>query len=738
MNTDQTPIQHSSYNLRDFLTILFRRWKILAYFTAGVVAITLVSLITSPPQYEVSASILLKKERARVPLAPTESSINVYDELREEDINSEVSILTSRFLIERTLENLGISNKPEQQGPQSIVERLASALGRVLGQKKAPSFNSMVLSAMKSLKVEPLSKSNIINLSFVSDDPVWAKRFMETLIRLYQDRRTELHDFPGAKPFFKSRMVEAAARLESAENAMQSFLSTSGLTIIDGPVGTDLLEAEKRKTLETYRAFDMQLKQTEMEAYTLQTRINKLKSQIADESARLQRNLLESQKAKLIAEIDDLSKQEAQLLKEYSELQTQRKKVTKNFKKIRELEDKLRGLLLDSRRRTDVSISKEELDKEVNALYEQLAELGQLKRYDLNVGHEASPHEELETRIIDAEVKLSGLRERKKLLTAQLATYQHPEVVDTKLAQYAHKGYSNDQRVGSRKDSLVSNGNLMSHEGKPSVNSTAPNTGSDPVWQLIEKTQEKLSAATEQLKINTRELMAPVFQKLVAQLVSSDEELEGVMAKRQALDKQVRAYGQLLSSLNRKSGRLKELDRKLKLAQNAYLTYTKKYDTATISAEMTKQRLINTSVSEPPSASLTPIGMSKLAKLALSMIMGIVGGLGLVLFAEYVDHTITTGEDLERRVGLVHLASIGEGEISGVLATGIHEVPATVQAGPVSPNNKLFLVREGAVPSSRMSPVNVGKHTRTAQPHNNTIEQAIDKLSANLGGAPFP
>jgi len=93
--------------------------------------------------------------------------------------------------------------------------------------------------------------------------------------------------------------------------------------------------------------------------------------------------------------------------------------------------------------------------------------------------------------------------------------------------------------------------------------------------------------------------------------------------------------------------------------------------------------------------------MSKLAKLALSMIMGIVGGLGLVLFAEYVDHT-------------------------------------TVQAGPVSPNNKLFIVREGAVPSSRMSPVNVGKHIRTAQPHNNTIEQAIDKLSANLGGAPFP
>lgn len=730
MITDQAQIRHASYSLRDFLTILFRRWRILAYFTAGVVVITLISMIASSPQYEVSASILLKKDRARVPLAPTESSVNVYDELREEDINSEVSILTSRFLIERTLEELGISNKPVKRDTQSILTRLALTLGLVPGKKESPSFDSMVQWAMKSLNVEPLPKSNIIKLSFISDDPVWAKRFLETLIRRYQDRRTELHDFPGAKPFFKSRMVEAVARLESAENAMQAFLSDSSLTIIDGPAGTDLLETEKRKTLETYRAFDMQLKQTETEAYTLQTRINKIKSQIVEESTRLQRNLLGSQKAKLIAEIDDISKREAELLKEYDELQTQRNKVTKNFKKIRQLEDKLRGLLLDSRRRTDVTITKEELDKEVDTIYERLADLGQLKRYDLNVGHEASPHEELETRIIDTEVKLSGLRERKKLLTAQLATYQHSEAMETKLVQQAPTEYSNDRPVENGKENVVDKGDLGPHQGKLSVSSTAPNRESDSVWQLIEKTQEKLSAATQQLKINTQELMVPVFQKLVAQLISSEEELEGVMAKRQSLDKQVRAYGQLLSSLNRKASRLKELDRKLKLAQNAYLTYTKKYETATISVEMTKERLINTSVSEPPSVPLAPIGVGKLAKLAFSLAMGIAGGLGFILFAEYIDHTIATGEELERRVGLVHLASIGEGEINGVFATGIHEVPATVQASSVRPHNKLFIVQEETPPSSRLNPVNAGKYIKTAQP-SNTIEQAIDKLLIN-------
>jgi capsular polysaccharide biosynthesis protein len=47
--------------------------------------------------------------------------------------------------------------------------------------------------------------------------------------------------------------------------------------------------------------------------------------------------------------------------------------------------------------------------------------------------------------------------------------------------------------------------------------------------------------------------------------------------------------------------------------------------------------------------------------LLAALLFGVAGGLGLAFGVEYyLDHTFTTGEEMERRLGLVHLASIPE------------------------------------------------------------------------------
>jgi len=645
---------HSAYGLRDFLTMLFRRWHVLAYCTGGAVLVAVVGIIFSTPEYKVIAKVLLNAERAYLPLAPTESPVNVYSQVRLEDVNSEVAILTSRSLVGEALKALGVGNEPPKGYSKPLWVRALSVLRRAMGKKEQDYFSGMIEWAADSLQVEPLPKSNVLVVSFISDDPVWAAKFLEVLIKQYQVRRSKLYESPGAPAFFKTQRDKAARKLEAKENALDDFLAEAGVTMIDKPAGADLLEAEKHAALTSHQHFDTQLKESDVQAEKLRSQITKVSAQIVDESMRLERNLLKREKAKHAVELEGLKIDEAGLMKEHDELQLQRKKVANNLKKIRALEDKLRHLLLNANLDPDAT-NKEENMKEIRALYTQLADLGQLKRYDLATGGDTSLHEELESRIVDSEVKLSGVRERIKRLEKDLAAYDSDGRPDEPLPGLA---------ASTRKI--------------------------DNIWQTIEHIRRELGEAAARLNLNDQEQIAPVFQTLVAQLVQYEAELAGAVAKREALERQVKTTSELLADLNRKGSRLKKLDRELKLAQAAYLKFNEKYKMAVISGAMTDQRLGNASIAQPPTIPSSPAGMGKSMKLISSVVIGLMGGFGLMLVFQSMDHTISTREELERRLGLVHLASIGEGDTEGAMATGVFEALALQALSSADSDNEML------------------------------------------------
>jgi capsular polysaccharide biosynthesis protein len=50
----------------------------------------------------------------------------------------------------------------------------------------------------------------------------------------------------------------------------------------------------------------------------------------------------------------------------------------------------------------------------------------------------------------------------------------------------------------------------------------------------------------------------------------------------------------------------------------------------------------------------------------IALLIGITGGLGLAFGVEsYLDHSFTNGDEIERRLGLVHVASIPDGACGG-------------------------------------------------------------------------
>ena len=99
--------------------------------------------------------------------------------------------------------------------------------------------------------------------------------------------------------------------------------------------------------------------------------------------------------------------------------------------------------------------------------------------------------------------------------------------------------------------------------------------------------------------------------------------------------------------------------REARAAEEAYMLYQKKHEEARISAAMDQQKIVNVSIAQPAQRPLKPVGRKAL-NLLLGLLLGAIGGLGFAFVAEYLDHSFTTGRDLEARLGMPLLGAIPE------------------------------------------------------------------------------
>jgi uncharacterized protein involved in exopolysaccharide biosynthesis len=153
----------------------------------------------------------------------------------------------------------------------------------------------------------------------------------------------------------------------------------------------------------------------------------------------------------------------------------------------------------------------------------------------------------------------------------------------------------------------------------------------------------------------------PIHQNLKAGLVETEAQLAGTRGRIESLRGQVADCRRDLETLNVNAFKLEILRRDQQAAEDEYLLYRRKHEEARISEAMDREKLVNVSIAEPAQVPLRPIQRNLMLTLVAAILFGIIGGLGLAFVVEYLlDHTFTTGEEMERRLGLVHLASIPE------------------------------------------------------------------------------
>ena len=151
----------------------------------------------------------------------------------------------------------------------------------------------------------------------------------------------------------------------------------------------------------------------------------------------------------------------------------------------------------------------------------------------------------------------------------------------------------------------------------------------------------------------------PLFTELRGELLRAEAILDGTEARVASLRSQVNEYRKELDILNRNSFDLESLNREARAAEEDYQLYRKKYEEARMSAAMDQEKFINVTVAEPAQMPLKPEPRDFMMKFFLALVIGVLGGVSLAFGVEnYVDHSFTTAADLEKRLGIPHLASI--------------------------------------------------------------------------------
>src|SRR5580704_6176442 len=164
----------ASPTLRDFLAMAFRHRRLITLAFVGIFIGAVLAAILLPAQYEAHTMFLVKHERVD-PVVTSEPNAMPQlssDVVSEEDLNSEVELIKSRDLLQKVVETCGL-----QLSKRSFWNSfLPSMAGRTdLRIPKA------VRSLEADLKVEPLKKSNLIEVTYASTDPELSARVLTTL-----------------------------------------------------------------------------------------------------------------------------------------------------------------------------------------------------------------------------------------------------------------------------------------------------------------------------------------------------------------------------------------------------------------------------------------------------------------------------------------------------------------------------------------------------------------------------
>ncbi|MFZ0738892.1 MAG: Wzz/FepE/Etk N-terminal domain-containing protein [Candidatus Acidiferrales bacterium] len=258
--------------LRDIVTPIFRHRKLVVLTFLMLMLGTIVAVIFGSENYQSKMEILVKRERVDAAVSPgRDAALSNPGDVTEEEINSEVELLKSRDLLEK----VAVSCNLQESQPSPLWSRLfptASAHGTDEGRDNAKNISRAVSALESKLQIEPLRKTDLIQVTYDSSDPQLAARVLGTLGNLYLEKTVAVHSSPGAFEFFQTESQHYDQELHTAETHLTEF---------DRDKGVADPQLEKQITLQKLAEFEANFSATQVAIKETEKRTRAVEEQLA-------------------------------------------------------------------------------------------------------------------------------------------------------------------------------------------------------------------------------------------------------------------------------------------------------------------------------------------------------------------------------------------------------------------------------------------------------------------------
>lgn len=287
---------------REVLSILFKEWRKLAVVFFGLALLVIGWSYALTPYYEASTRLLVKSGREfEVRSNPNEPVASVPSATKQEIVNSEIQILTSRDLIEAVIRQIG----PERLYPGSV--------GWLSWLRSRPADDPAVMEAAikkfyDNFKASAVELADVIDVTYRNPSHDLAVQALNTLVDLYQKKHTQMFSDPRYT-FLEQQTKQYEDQLDAITRKVTDIKNSNSLFDVD---------AQRAKLLDDRAAISTILEQLKSQAVDTHNRIGFLQSRLKTTPALVpggsgQADVVEQAKARLL----DLEVRAQQLRERY-------------------------------------------------------------------------------------------------------------------------------------------------------------------------------------------------------------------------------------------------------------------------------------------------------------------------------------------------------------------------------------------------------------------------------------
>ena len=217
----------SAMTAKDAVAVVFKhKGAIALVYFAFVLAVGTYCFFW-PPTYEAAVRLLVKNDRQEPVISPEQDGVRMISRqaVTEEDLNSEMAIVTSSAVLEQTARDMKLDTLPEHWLVRLLnapVESLSEAYNNYHGKQNLDAFGRAVRRLAQKVSVEPEKKSAILRLKVRWGDPQFAEALLERVRVNYVAKHLAVHASPDTQDFFRDQIHEKREHLAQTERKIEA------------------------------------------------------------------------------------------------------------------------------------------------------------------------------------------------------------------------------------------------------------------------------------------------------------------------------------------------------------------------------------------------------------------------------------------------------------------------------------------------------------------------------------